>query len=83
MLVKITRTNLLGEDKETIIETNNIVCIKDKHTEPVRLYDEDGNLVEEKPSPKVFEITLAHSPKVFVNETNYNKLVKKLNVETL
>lgn len=83
MLIKITRKNPLNEDKETVIETNNIVCIKDKHTEPIRLFNEDGDLVEEKESPKVFEIVLAHSPSVFVDETTYTKLVKKLNVETL
>lgn len=83
MLLKLTRKNPLNEDKETIIETNNIVCIKDKHVEPTRLYDEDDNLVETRESPKLFEIVLAHCPSVFVDETNYKKLVAKLNVETL
>ena len=83
MLLKIVRTNPLNEKKETVIETDNIVCIKDKHIEPTRLYDENGDLVEERESDKVFEIVLEHCPSVYVSEDVYTKLITKLNVETL
>ncbi len=83
MLLKITRTNTHGEEKECVINTDYIIGITDKHVEPTRLYDECGNLVEEKPNPKVFEIVLKGGTHTRVNEETYNKLVAKLQVETL
>lgn len=81
MLLKITRKNLLGEEKETVIQTDRIVTIKDKHVEPIKLYDEDGNVVETKEAEKVYEIILDGAPRIFVKEKQYSELLKALNVK--
>ena len=59
MLKQITFKNTFGEEKTFFLHTEDIAFIKEKHQEPTRLYDEDGNLVSEtQPTEKVFELVL-------------------------
>ena len=83
MFVKINRKNSFGEDKEFLLNTDDISFIKEKHQEPTRLYDENGNLaVEEQPTEKVYELVLVlkngHHIALIINETTYNELVSEL-----
>ena len=83
MLIKIERLNTFGETKECLVNTDYIVGITEKHTNPQNLYDEDGNIVETRETPKVFEIVLRDGTHTFITEDIYTKLLAKLQVETL
>ena len=83
MLLKITRINARNEERECVIETNEIVGITQTHTKVERLYDENRNVVQENVLPNTYEIVLKNGLKTVVNEETYQKLIAKLNVETL
>ena len=81
MLLKINRTNLNGEELEAVINTDLIGVIKDRGAKKVSLYDEDGNLVEEREGDKVYEIVLKGVGRLFVKEDGYKAILKALSVE--
>lgn len=81
MFKEIKITNTYEEEKAFLLNTDNIAFIREKHVEPTRLYDEEGNLVkEELPTEKVFELVLVlengHHVALTINETTYNEIVK-------
>ena len=83
MFKEIARKNSYGEDAKFLLNTDDIAFIGELHTEPTRLYDEEGNVVEERqPTEKVFELVLilknGYHKKLVINETTYNELVKDL-----
>ena len=66
-----------------LLNTDDIAFIGEKVQEPTRLYDEDGNVVEERqPTEKVFELVLVlkngYHKALIINEDTYNELVKDL-----
>lgn len=77
--IEITNINSFRETKKAFLRISEIVGIKEKHVEPVRLYDADGNVVSETPSPKDFTIYLIHGDVFHIDETEYNRLVVELN----
>lgn len=76
--VKITRTTHKGEIKETILNVEQIVSIKEKTLEPIELYDAEGNVVETKEQPKTFKVIMRGGEYYNLNEDQYNELVKEL-----
>ena len=78
MLVKVQRTNIKGELKETLINTDYIVCIKELSLEPVELYDGNGDVVETREQPKAFQVILRTGVDFRINETEYTNLIKTL-----
>lgn len=66
-----------------LLNTDDIAFISEKVQEPIRLYDELGNVVEERePEEKTFEVVIilknGHHKALVVNEDTYNELVKDL-----
>lgn len=82
MLFKITRINRIGEERECVIETNEILGITQTRKQFERLYNENGDLVQENELPSSYEIIFDKFTTKITEET-YNKLLAKLNVETL
>lgn len=84
--VEITTLNPRCEYEEgkAFIRTNDIVGIKQLHVEGTKLYDIEGNVVQETPSTEQhFQVLVANecgSKETFiVNATEYENLVKILN----
>lgn len=82
MLLKITRINSNGEQKECVIDTEKIQGIVELHNEPTHLYNENGEIVETRETPRTFKIVFKYFSTT-VSETTYTKLLEKLKVETL
>lgn len=78
MFIKITRTTHKGEVKETILNKDLIVSVKEKTLEPIELYDSEGNVVETKEQPKTFKVIMKGGEYYNLNETQYADLVKEL-----
>ena len=49
---EIEKVNSYGEKGKALVDLDNLVGMKEIHVEPVKLYDEEGNLVSETPKPK-------------------------------
>lgn len=82
-MLKINRFNCNGELVESVIDTNNIVGITERKVAPTKLYDEYDNLVETKENESVYAIFFANGNELTTNKETYDKLITKLNVETL
>lgn len=78
MFIKITRTTHKGEIKETILNKDLIVSVKEKTLEPIELYDSEGNVVETKEQPKTFKVIMKGGEYYNLNEDQYKELVKEL-----
>ena len=83
MFLKINRKNTHGEDKEFLLNTDDIAFVKELHQEPTRLYDENGTMVSEtQPTDKVFELVLVlknnYHLALTINENTYNEIVSVL-----
>lgn len=89
MFVKLTRKKA-GEDLQVILNTEeiSIPSISEQHQEPVRLYDENGNLFSEtQPTEKLFKAVVIfkannHHTDYYISETECDKLLKALEPAT-
>ena len=68
IMLKITRINASGVELEATIDTNEIVGTSE---------------IKVEPNDSVYEIYFKNGNSVRVKKDTYDKLVKKLNVETL
>lgn len=75
--VKFTRINSYGEEKDVVVNVDKITSLTENHTEPLNLYDSEGNLVETKEQPKVFEIILDKRT-YKISEETFNALATEL-----
>jgi hypothetical protein len=82
-MLKINRFNCNRELVESVIDTDNIVGITERKVAPTNLYDEDGNVVETKENESVYAIFLKNGTELVTTKDTYDKLITKLNVETL
>ena len=84
--IEITKVNSYGEEGKALIRTTDIIGIKQKHVEGTKLYDSEGNVVQETPATtKDFQVLVASEfgrETYHVNETEYAKLVKLLTTDT-
>ncbi len=84
--IEITKTNSYGEEGKALVRTTDIIGIKQKHVEGTKLYDSEGNLVQETPSTeKDFQVLVASEfgrETYHINENEYARLVKVLTTET-
>ena len=79
MFTKITHINHVGEIKESVINTDYLISIKELHQDPINLYNSEGEIVETKePTERLFDVIMKGGLHYKVNETEYNKLVKAL-----
>lgn len=74
MFIKIDRINSYGETKECLINTDMIIGVTEKHTEPLELFDANDNLVETRETPKAFEIVSKDGIHTRIDEPTYNTL---------
>ena len=82
-MLKITRINASGVELEATIDTNEIVGTSEIKVAPTELFDANGNVVDSKPNDSIYEIYFKNGNSIRVKKDTYDKLVKKLNVETL
>lgn len=82
MFVEITQINSYGEEGKSLIRVEDIIGIKELHTETKKLYDEDGNVVSEEQTPRMFQVLVVserNTKETFVvGETQYQTLVDLL-----
>ena len=79
MFVTITRIDAKGNERENLVNVDEIVTVLEVRQEPQTLYDEDGNEVETRnPTEKLFALLLTNGTKFTIKEDTYNTLVKKL-----
>ena len=83
MFIEIEKVNSYKETGKALVRKEDIVGIKEKHVEPTKLYNENGDLVSETPATeKDFQVLVAdqqgHVEKYHITETEYNRLVKIL-----
>ena len=75
---EIERVNSYGEKGKALVDLDNLVGMKEIHVEPVKLYDEDGNLVSETPKPKEFTIHFTVGETFHIYEEEYQRIVNLL-----
>lgn len=83
MFKQINKTDRHNNNGVALIKTETIVGITEIATEPTKLYDQDGNLVSEEPSPRKFVIAVNNGNQTYnlpftIDETTYNDLVAEL-----
>lgn len=81
--IEITKINSYGEEGKALIRVNDIVGIKENHVESTKLYNENGDLVQETPATtKDFQVLVVNAcgsqEKFHISETEYARLVKEL-----
>lgn len=65
--------------KESVVNTDFLISIKEKHQEPTYLYDAEGNIAQTiEPETKEYDVIMKGGLHYNVDETEYNKLVKLL-----
>ncbi|MCR4661725.1 MAG: hypothetical protein K5765_07000 [Clostridia bacterium] len=82
-MLKLNRLNRKGVEAECIITVEDIVGLFEKKVEPTTLYDEDGNVAQTVENPSTYEVHFTNGRDIHVTKETYDKLVKKLSVETL
>ena len=83
MFIEISRINESGEKVVSLINTEDVAYVHELHQEPVRLYNEDGDLVSEtKPTERKFSLILVlknqHHVAYVIDENQYTALKKTL-----
>jgi hypothetical protein len=79
MFIKFTRTNSRGEIKESVINSDYLISIKEKHLESTKLYNECGDFVQEiTPTEKRYVVILKDGIHCDISEETYNELVAQL-----
>lgn len=80
--IELTKVNSYGETGKALVRTTDIIGIKQKHVEGTKLYDSEGNVVQETPATeKDFQVLVASEfgrETYHINETEYTRLVKVL-----
>ena len=77
--ITLTRVNSYGETSDVIIKVDNIVAVKEVHQETEKLYDENGNLVQENPKPKQYIVFVEGCHDLFyITSDSYQTLVKEI-----
>ena len=83
--VEIEKINSYGEKGKALIKVADIVGIKEKHAEPTKLFDGNGNVVSETPAPKDFQVLVAsqYGSKILyhIDQAEYDKLSQVLLAE--
>jgi len=78
MFIKVTRTNTHGEEKVAIINSSEIIAITEVHTGTSKLFDEDGNVVQETPKAKDYVMLLSRGDVYHFTETQFAEVEKQL-----
>lgn len=79
MFVKVIRKNENGYDLETIINTDSVISVIEKHLDPIELFDVDGDLVETKePDHKEYVVLMEGGKHIRLIDSEYAKLEEVL-----
>jgi hypothetical protein len=76
--IEINKINSHNEQGKALIKLEDVVGIKENHVEPTKLYDDQGNVVNETPNPKDFTLKLSNGASYHIDETQYQTLVQIL-----
>ena len=84
-MLKIKRIDHNGKEAETLIDLNKVTEVLEHKEERKPVYDDNtGELVEYKDAESAYIIFFSDGGKqIKVSKETYDKLVAKLNVETL
>lgn len=76
--IEIARVNAHNEEKPTLINLDHVSAVTEIHVEPTRLYDQEGNVVEEREADKRYHVVLSNGFKWEVTNASYDALKKAL-----
>ena len=82
-MLKIKRLNCNGEELDCVIDETKIDGLSERVIPNEPLYDCEGNQVDEKVRENVYDIYFSNGRQIIVPKATYDKLVKKLSIETL
>lgn len=82
-MLKLNRLNAYGVECETLIDTNNIVGVSEQKHRGENLYNDNGDLVETREAESTYIVFFTEGRQINITKSTYDKLVAKLNVETL
>lgn len=79
MFIEITKINSHQEQGKALIRTEDIIGIKQVHVDGTKLYDDQGNVVQETPATTKDYVLLVASDiareTYHIDETEYTRLV--------
>ena len=79
MFIKITRLNKDGVEKDNLINTDDIQDIIELTQQPKKLYDESGDVVEERePTERLYKVFLKSGRNLTISQDTFDDLVKRL-----
>lgn len=82
-MLKLNRLNAYGVECETLIDTNTIVGVSEQKHRGENLYNDNGDLVETRETESTYIVFFTEGRQINITKSTYDKLVTKLNVETL
>lgn len=82
-MLKITRYNRNSQEVESVIRTEDIIGLTERKRDPKYLYDENGEIAKTIERENDYIILFTNRPEMFISKDTYDKLLVKLNVETL
>lgn len=83
LFIEITHSlNREREMGKALVRVDDIVSIKEEESKTTKLYDDRGNVVEEKPLAKLFQVQLVNEKggrtTLYIEEDEYTRLVALL-----
>jgi len=82
-MLKLNRLNRKGNEVECIIVVEDIDGLTEKQVEDTQLFDENGNLVKTETHESIYNVHFKNGREIFLTKATYDKLVAKLQIETL
>ena len=82
-MLKIKRLNCNGEEVESVIDEAKIDGLSERKVANTALYDGCGNKVSEQENESVYDVYFSNGRQILVTKATYDKLVAKLDIETL
>ena len=82
-MLKLNRLNRNQKLVECLIVVEDIDGITEKAMEDKVLYDENGNEAQRTPTESIYQIHFKNGREIYVTKETYDKLLGKLQVETL
>lgn len=72
-----------GKKVDIVIDEKNVKGITEKPQPTTKLFDEGGNLVSETPTESLYKVHFEGGAEILIEKSVFEKLVKKLAIETL
>ena len=82
-MLKINRLNRKGNSVECLIDATRITGITEIQRDPITYYDDCGDVAKTEERESIFQVQFDGYREIYISKEDYEKLVAKLDVETL